>query len=209
MFGLECVAQQNHHNRVYFEQTDHWITFAEKYANGTTDIATKEEMLHTLEDVLTLRTYLVGHSASLADAAVFAVVYGATGIDTNTKRWIGTCMSLEAFASTASKMTGPKISTKNAKQEGKFIELTDVKEGEVVTRFPPEASGYMHVGHAKAAIINEYLARTYKGKMILRFDDTNPAKESEVCVSKLCGSCWQRKLCVCAMCCALGMVGTV
>eukprot|EP00041_Stephanoeca_diplocostata_P035200 m.1231241 g.1231241 ORF g.1231241 m.1231241 type:complete len:1417 (+) comp24658_c0_seq1:93-4343(+) len=160
-------------------ETDHWITFAEKYTSSATDATTKQEMLNTLEGVLSLRTYLVGHAASLADAAVFAAMYGATDVDTNTKRWVDTCMSLEAFASTATKISAPKASTKNAKQEGKFIELTDVKEGEVVTRFPPEASGYMHVGHAKAAIINEYLARTYKGKMILRFDDTNPAKESE------------------------------
>ena len=58
-------------------------------------------------------------------------------------------------------------------------DLASGKHRSIVTRFPPEPNGYLHVGHAKSICLNFGLAHDYQGECNLRFDDTNPEKESE------------------------------
>jgi glutaminyl-tRNA synthetase len=78
-----------------------------------------------------------------------------------------------------------KISPIPAEPSTNFIrniieaDLASGKHSRIITRFPPEPNGYLHVGHAKSICLNFGLAESYPGQCNLRFDDTNPEKESQ------------------------------
>ena len=95
------------------------------------------------------------------------------------------------IASIVSQVNGMSIEEQKTEIQNNFPEILDVKEnvkeervglpplegaeqGNVVTRFTPAPNGYPHIGHAKAAIISEEYAKMYGGKLVLRYDDTNP-----------------------------------
>jgi glutamyl-tRNA synthetase len=134
-----------------------------------------------LNERLIFRTFMCSHIISIADLALFdslhsSLIWAKISKGTeyfNLSRWYNYIKSLELVKdATNSKRQQSK------EDQGSFdIGLDGAVQGSVVTRFPPEPSGYLHIGHAKAALLNEYFARAYGGKLILRFDDTNPSKE--------------------------------
>ncbi|KAL3065980.1 hypothetical protein OYC64_016005 [Pagothenia borchgrevinki] len=172
------------------EQTevDHWLEFS---ARRLCDQSGVSAALGELDKALSLRTFLVGQSVTLADLSVWAALKGHAEWPSQGKtcshinRWFFFLSSQVPFTAVGNKYASKKAPmTKSNSDEkkqdvGKFVDLPGAEMGKVVVRFPPEASGYLHIGHAKAALLNQHYQVTFKGKLIMRFDDTNPEKEKE------------------------------
>ncbi|XP_058021417.1 bifunctional glutamate/proline--tRNA ligase isoform X2 [Ahaetulla prasina] len=178
-------------NLLEHTEIDHWMEFS------TTKLSTPTEFalaIQELNNSLSLRTYLVGNCLSLADFSVWAALKGnniwqeqlpQNNGPVHVKRWYKFLEAQNSFQSVDSKWTAGdtvrkiKVTTEKKQDIGKFIDLPGSEMGKVIVRFPPEASGYLHIGHAKAALLNQHYQVTFKGKLIMRFDDTNPEKEKE------------------------------
>lgn len=174
-------------------EVDHWLEFS-----GRKFLASDfQKCLETLNRSLSLVTYLVGDYLTLADICVWTMLYASkqfnellsnNKVPDHVSRWYNFLKNHSAFQSAISLLPTDNVpngfesvskeKTKTA-DVGKFTELPGAEMGKVVVRFPPEASGYLHIGHAKAALLNAHYQVTFKGKLIMRFDDTNPEKEKE------------------------------
>eukprot|EP00752_Nemacystus_decipiens_P004043 g3702.t1 len=158
------------------------------------------ELASTLDAHLAPRTYLAGHELSLADVAVYVGLSGSRYAPPkelpHLSRWFsmvsgvkavssakGAVMALSKGKSTSRGLPGgggEKVGEAGGKKLAQGVPpLQGAVHGQVVTRFPPEPSGYLHIGHVKACLLNQYYAQHYGGKLIVRFDDTNPSKEKE------------------------------
>ena len=150
-----------------------------------------EGKLLELDSHLVLRSHVVGYTITVAEISVWGVLRGnraaysfiQRGGLTNVARWFR--FLEESYPFMAKTVDGLNVQQKEkiaamSKEGGNYdIALQDTEKG-VVTRFPPEPSGYLHIGHAKAALLNDYFAHErYQGTLLLRFDDTNPSKEKE------------------------------
>jgi len=147
-----------------------------------------ESLFEILNQTLVLRTYIVGYQVSLADCVMWSRLARAAQKPKGPylSRWFQHIDNLPAVTKAKKYLQDNAVTSGDwsevmrlVKSQGTFdvFSLPGVEMGNVCTRFPPEPSGYLHIGHAKAALLNDFLARNFKGKLIVRFDDTNPDKE--------------------------------
>ncbi|KAI9802380.1 MAG: hypothetical protein M1833_001886 [Piccolia ochrophora] len=173
----------------YPELEDEWLNRAPALASP--DFKSANDPLSQLDSHLVLRSYIVGYDLSVADVVVWAVIRGSRatygfikkGHLVNVARWFRHIEDAHPWVVEAVETLNVQVREKKSaksKEGGSFdIALPDTEKG-VVTRFPPEPSGYLHIGHAKAALLNDYFAHEkYKGTLLVRFDDTNPSKEKQ------------------------------
>lgn len=194
-------------------QVDHWLDQATAVVSG----GGFQGVCETISVYLASRTHIVGHNLTVADLALWGQLSCARQWEAIKKaptlahlvRWLDMCLAHKVVADVAAETVGARPGAKRAAAQadkaqkntesgadgnvdkgGSFdIHLENASEGNVVTRFPPEPSGYLHIGHAKAALLNQYFARHYKGKLIIRFDDTNPSKEKDEFVENIMQDC--------------------
>ncbi|RXG51325.1 Bifunctional glutamate/proline--tRNA ligase [Armadillidium vulgare] len=171
---------------------DHWLTFS----NGPLGIKKDILFLQQLNNALAPSQFVTAGKLTIADLELFGALHKSPewqdmvakkSCPPHVLRWYNDIRSkvdsiLSSLPPEVQSAITVNISANGdapikREEEGKYVDLPGAKMGEVVVRFPPEASGYLHIGHAKAALLNQYYQKAFKGKLVMRFDDTNPEKE--------------------------------
>lgn len=138
--------------------------------------------LEKLDKYLTLRSHLVGYELTIADLAIWAIIQGNKVAVSTLKQTYSNVSRWHTYIEAAYSWIPEVIQQLNSQPKERTTASFDIEihtAGPLVTRFPPEPSGFLHIGHAKSIFLNEHFARKLPGgKLICRFDDTNPSKES-------------------------------
>ncbi|PKY03905.1 glutamyl-tRNA synthetase [Aspergillus campestris IBT 28561] len=192
VYGTVNALRELQSSFPYLESKDEqleneWLSQLESFT--TLDFKALDSQLQRLNTHLLLRSFVVGYALSTADIALWGAIRGnrvgisavRKGALVNLTRWFTFLEELCPWATAAIEAlnaTAKEKKSAKAKEGASYdIALHNTDKG-VVTRFPPEPSGYLHIGHAKAALLNDYFAHEkYNGTLLVRFDDTNPSKE--------------------------------
>ncbi|KAK1578379.1 hypothetical protein Q3G72_029826 [Acer saccharum] len=176
-------------------QIDEWLEYALAFLSGS-EIETASNYV---DMYLEKRTLLVGDCLSIADIAIWSALVGIGQTweslrksnkchKYNLARWFNSICA--EYSDSLNEITATYVQSKrglgmSSSRPCFEVDLPDAEIGKVRLRFAPEPSGYLHIGHSKTALLNQYFAQRYQGQLIVRFDDTNPAKESNEFVDNL------------------------